>query len=187
MGNDLRHKGLLLDEADFALRRDCDMETLAQAVEEFLVAEFCNEFDHPSLEIIGVVSEGLGQTTACPFDRVQAIWVKPNRAFKDIFLGIAAELGIPEPLAVNAMTTARTDGIETHLKDRTREHLDLRDYDGAQMLMEHLSGLRSSGVPGVKGAGEFDTRGEDLIVDFRVNNYGPGRRILAEIAFNWGQ
>ena len=65
MGNDRGYKGLLLDEADFALPRDCDMEALTEAVEDYLVAEFSDEFDHPYLEIIGVVSEGLGETTAC--------------------------------------------------------------------------------------------------------------------------
>lgn len=187
MGNDRRYKGLLLDEADFALPRDCDMEALAQAVEDYLVAEFSDEFDHPSLEIIGVVSEGLGQTTACSSDHVRAVWVKPDMQFRDIFLGIATRLGIPEPLVLNALKTARPDDIETHLEDRIKAHVDDRDYDGAQMLMEHLRGLRASGVPGVIEAGGFDTRGDDEIVDFRVNNYGPGQRILAEIAFNWGQ
>ena len=49
MGNDRRYKGLLLDEADFALPRDCDMEALTEAVEDYLVAEFSDEFDHPYL------------------------------------------------------------------------------------------------------------------------------------------
>ncbi|MBR9765837.1 MAG: hypothetical protein GYB53_20535 [Rhodobacteraceae bacterium] len=187
MGNDRRYKGLLLDEADFALPRDCDMEALAQAVEGYLVPEFSDEFDHPSLEIIGVVSEGLGQTTACSSDHVRPTWVKPDIEFRDIFLGKAAWLGIPEPLAITTLETGRTDGIEAHLEDRIRAHVEDRDYDGAQKLMEHLSGLRSSGIPGVKGPGGFDTRGDDEIVDFRVNNYGPGRRIFAEIVFNWGQ
>ena len=187
MGNDCRYKGLLLDEADFALPRDCDMETLAQAVEGYLMAEFSDEFDHPSLEIIGVVSEGLGETTACSSDDVRAVWVKPDMQFRDIFLGMATGLGIPEPLAITTLETGRTDGIEAHLENRIRTHVEDRDYDGAQILMENLSGLRSSGVPGMKQASGFDTDGDDMIVDYRVNNYGPGRRILAEIAFNWGQ
>lgn len=29
--------------------------------------------------------------------------------------------------------------------------------------------------------------GADVIVDYRVNKYGPGRRILAEISLDWGQ
>jgi len=187
MGNDIRHKGLLLDEADFALPRDCDMETLTEAVNKFLVAEFSNEFDHPSLEIFGLVSEGLDQTTACRGDSEEAIWVKPDQGFQDIFLAIAAELDLPEPQAIIALRTARTHDIETHFEDRIKKHIDLREYHDAQLLIEHLSGVRLSGIPGVKGADDFDTRGEDLIVDYRVNNYGPGRRVLAEIAFNWGQ
>lgn len=187
MGNDRRYKGLLLDEADFALPRDCDMQALTEAVEDYLVAEFSDEFDHPYLEIIGVVSEGLGETTACSSDRVRAVWVKPDMQFRDIFLGMATGLGIPEPLATTTLKTGRTDGIETHLENRIRAHVDDRDYDGAQKLMAHLPGLRSSGVPGVIEAGGFDTRGDDEIVDFRVNNYGPGQRLLAEIAFDWGQ
>ena len=67
MGNDLRHKGLLLDEADFALPQDCDMATLIQAVEAFCKAEFRNEFDHPSLEFFGVVSERLEDIIRQPF------------------------------------------------------------------------------------------------------------------------
>ncbi|SEK10272.1 hypothetical protein MAA5396_04843 [Marinovum algicola] len=187
MGNDRRYKGLLLDEADFALPRNCDMEALTEAVEGYLVPEFSDEFDRPSLEIIGVVSEGLGQTTACSSDHVRPTWVKPDIEFRDIVLGIAIGLGFPEPLAITTLETGRTDGIEAHLENRIRALVEDRDYDGARMLMEHLSGLRSSGIPGVIEASSFDTRGEDEIVDFRVNNYGPGRRILAEIAFNWGQ
>ncbi|MCF7728004.1 hypothetical protein [Sulfitobacter sp. M22] len=50
------------------------METLTEAVEEFLIAEFSNEFDLPFLEILGVVSESLNQTTACPHGFGGALW-----------------------------------------------------------------------------------------------------------------
>ena len=188
MGNDLRHKGLLLDEADFALPQDCDMATLIQAVEAFCKAEFRNEFDHPSLEFFGVVSERLEDTSANPFDSfLKAAWVKPETSFQDIFLKTAEDLGIPEPLAIEAIETGHTESIETQFKDRIRAHLDARDYYSADRLMQYLPDLLSIGLPGVKGADEFDTRGQDMIVDFRVNTYGTGRRILVEIAFNWGQ
>lgn len=187
MGNDLRHKGLLLDEADFPLPRDGDMDTLVRAVEDFCEAEFRNEFDHPSLEIFGVASEGFEETSACHGDDSKAVWIKPETRFRDIFLDMANELGLPEPLTIEAMQTGRTDGLEAHLKNRVRALLDDRDYFEAERLMQHMPELWSIGLPGVRGAGEFDTRGEDMIVDYRVNNYGPGRRLLVEIAFNWGQ
>lgn len=187
MGNDLRHKGLLLDEADFALPRDCDMETLVQAVENYCVAEFSYEFDDPSLEIFGFSSERLEETSVCHCDPWKAEWIKSGILFRDIFLGLAAELRIPEALAVEAMRTGRMENLEAHLKDRIRAHLDDRDYYDADWLMRYMPALWSTGLPGVRAADEFDTRGEDMIVDYRVNNYGPGRRILVEIAFNWGQ
>lgn len=187
MGNDLRHKGLLLDEADFALPQDCDMATLTQAVEEYCTAEFRNEFDDPSLEIFGVVSERFEESSASRFDSFKAVWVKPETSFRDIFVETAEDLGIPEPLAVEAIETGHTGSIETQFKDRIRAHLDARKYYCAEQLMQYLPYLWSIGLPGVKGADEFDTRGKDMIVNYRVNNYGPGRRILVEIAFNWGQ
>jgi hypothetical protein len=187
MGNDLRHKGLLLDEADFALSRDCDMASLVEAVEAYCMTEFSEECEHPSLEIFGVVSERLEETSAWACEWTRAQWVRPGVGFRDIFLGVARNLGIPDPLASEALDTGRTEQIETHLKNRIRAHLDTRDYDAAQGLMQHLPTLRPSGLPGVKGAEGFDTRGDDMIVDYRVNDYGAGRRILVEIAFNWGQ
>lgn len=186
MGNDVRNKGLLLDEADFALHRNCDMETLTEAVEEFLIAEFSNEFDLPFLNILGVVSESLNLTTACPHGFGGALWVITDRGFNDIFLGIAAELGISETLALNAITTAQTEEIEAYLETRIREDLDNQCNYNVKMLLEYLDGLKVSGVPGVSQP-DIDARGEDVIVDYRVNNYGPGRRILAEISLDWGQ
>ena len=79
------------------------------------------------------------------------------------------------------------DGIETHLKNRTMTHFAHQDYHDAQRLMRYMPELGSIGLPGVRGADEFSTRGNDMVVDYRINNYGPGRRILVEIAFNWGQ
>ncbi len=187
MGNDLRNKALLLDEADFALPRNCDMKTLVQTVEDYCTSEFRNEFGYPSLELFGIASEGLEETSASLFDRSQAVWIKSDFGFRDIFHGVASKLGIPELLTAEAIETGHTDRIETHLKDRIRMHLDARDYWHAQWLMQYMPQLRSIGLPGVRGAVEFDTRGEDMIVDCRINNYGPGRRILVEIAFNWGQ
>lgn len=187
MGNDLRHKGLLLDEADFALPRDCDMARLVEAVEAYCTAEFSDEFEHPSLEIFGVASERFEETSAWPCEWTKAQWVKPGVGFRDIFIGMARTLDIPDSLISEAMDTGRTEDIETHLKDQIRVHLDTRNYYDAQSLMQYLPALRPIGLPGVKGAGAFDTRGEDMIVDYRVHNYGAGRRILVEIAFNWGQ
>jgi len=187
MGNDLRHKGLLLDEADFALPLDCDMARLVEAIEAYCTAEFSDEFEHPSLEIFGVVSERLGETAAWPREWTKAQWVKPGVGFREIFVGMARELGIPDPVASEAVETGRTDDIETYLKDQIRAHLDSRNYYDAQSLMQYLPTLQPVGLPGVKGADTFDTRGEDMIVDYRVHNYGVGRRILVEIAFNWGQ
>ena len=187
MGNDLRHKGLLLDEADFALPQNCNMTTLIRAVEDYCEAEFSNEFDDPSLEIFGVVSEGFDDTSVCPFDSSKAVWIKPGIGFRDIFLGMASELDIPETLAAEAIDTGRTDGIETHLKNRTMTHFAHQDYHDAQRLMRYMPELGSIGLPGVRGADEFSTHGNDMVVDYRINNYGPGRRILVEIAFNWGQ
>tara|TARA_R110002012_G_scaffold199146_3_gene368218 strand:+ start:5287 stop:5847 length:561 start_codon:yes stop_codon:yes gene_type:complete len=186
MGNDIRNKGLLLDEADFAIPRDCDMETLTEAVEEFLIAEFSNEFDLPFLEILGVVSESLNQTTACPHGFWRALWAITGRGFNDIFLGIAAELGISETLALNAIATAQTEQIEAYLETRIREDLDSQCYYNVKILLEYFDGLKVSGVPGVSQP-DIDDRGEDVIIDYRVNNYGPGRRILAEISLDWGQ
>ena len=144
-------------------------------------------FADPSLEIFGVVSEGFDDTSVCPFDSSKAVWIKPGTGFRDIFLGMASELDIPEPLAAEAINTGSTDGIETHLKNRTMTHFAHQDYHHAQRLMRYMPELGSIGLPGVRGADEFSTRGNDMVVDYRINNYGPGRRILVEIAFNWGQ
>lgn len=187
MGNDLRYKGLLLDEADFALPLDCDMARLVEAVEAYCMAEFSDEFDHPSLEVLGVASERFEATSVWPSDGSRAFWIKPDIGFRDIFLGVARELEIPGPLVSEAMETGRTEDIETYLKDQIRAHLDARNYYEAESLMQYLPTLQPAGLPGVKGSGAFDTRGEDIIVDYRVHNYGAGRRILVEIAFNWGQ
>jgi hypothetical protein len=187
MGNDRRYKGLLLDEADFPLPRDCDMQTLEQAVEDFCEAEFRNEYDHPYLEIYGVASEGFDAVSTYPFYANRTAWIKPDRGFREIFIQLAGDLDIPEALAAEAIDTGRATKVETHLKDRVRDHLDDQDYYTAQKLVNCLPGLRSHGLPGVKDAGKFDTRGEDMIVDYRVENYGPGRRILVELVFDWGQ
>lgn len=186
MGNDCRTKGLLLDEADFTLPRDCDLETLVTAVCDFCEAEFANEFDHPALEINGVCAEGFGPEPAGPYT-VKPLWVKPEVEFRDIFLAIAAGLNIPEDMAGEAIRTGCVDGLESHLSDRIQAHLQAQEYHAAQELMTFVSDLKRIGLPGVLSPSHFDTRGEDMIVDYRNSNYGPGRRILAEIVFDWGQ
>lgn len=187
MGNDRRYKGLLLDEADFPLPQDCDMQTLEQAVQEFCEAEFRNEFDHPYLEINGVASEGFDAVSTDPFEASRTVWIKPESGFREIFIQLAGDFDIPKALAAESINTGRVTEVETHLKDRVRDHLDNQDYYEAQRLINCLPDLRSHGLPGINGAGEFDTRGEDMIVDYRVKNYGPGRRILVELVFDWGQ
>lgn len=187
MGNDCRTKGLLLDEADFALPRDCDLETLITAVHDYCWAEFANEYDHPALEIIGVCAEGFKAEPAGPFDSENPLWVKPEVHFRDVFLAIATKMNIPEYLAAETIKTGCTDSLESHLADRIKAHLHAHEYHDAQELMTYVSGLKDIGLPGVLDPSHFDTRGEDMIVDYRVANYGPGRRILAEIVFNWGQ
>lgn len=187
MGSDLRHKGILLDEADFALPRDCDMETLVKAVEEYCEAEFQYEDEYPLLEVLGVAAEGFDETVDYSSFGSRAVWLKPNTGFRDVFIKLANGLGLPEALAASTIDTGRTEDLETYLKDRIRTHLDERDFYGARHVMEQLPQLRSIGLPGVQDAGEFDTRGRDMIVDWRVNNYGLGRRVLVEIAFDWGQ
>lgn len=187
MGNDRIYKGLLLDEADFPLPRDCDMQALEQAVENFCVAEFGNEYDHPFLEINGMVSEGFDAASTYAFDPRETAWIKPDKSFREIFVELAGSLDIPEALATEAIETGQAMNLEAHLKDRVREHLDDQNYYKAQELIDYLPNLRSHGLPGVNGAIAFDTHGEDMIVDYRVNDYGPGRRILVELVFDWGQ
>ena len=187
MGNDRRYKGLLLDEADFPLPQDCDMQTLERAVQDFCEAEFRNEFDHPYLEINGVTSEGFDAVSTYTFDENETAWIKPDKGFRQIFIQLAGDLDIPEALAIEAIDTGHASNVETRLRERVRDHLDNQDYFKAQELLNCLPGLRSHGLPGINGAGEFDTRGEDMIVDYRVNNYGPGLRILVELVFDRGQ
>jgi hypothetical protein len=187
MGNDIRNKGLLLDEADFALPSDCTLETLAESVLEFCQAAFSNEFDNPSLEFYGVVAEGFPEEDACAFHEEPTIWLEKNMGFRGTFLKLADGLGIPEEKASQAIKTGHGDLLEDHLKIEVMRHLDDRDYHEAEALMLHLPGVREIGLPGVLHGGHFDKSGRDVIVDYRVNNYGPGRRILAEIGFNWGQ
>lgn len=186
MGNHFRHQGILLDEADFDLPPDCDMDTVAQAVEAFLAAEFRDAYETPFLGMIAVVSEGLDQTTACCLDGGRGLWIRPETNFEDIFVGVASGLGIPAALTVDTLKTACTDRIEAYVERRIGQSVRDRCYDDTKLLLDELSGLRSSGIPGVKAPGEFDTSCEDKIVNFRINNYGPGRRILAEIVFGGG-
>ena len=73
------------------------------------------------------------------------------------------------------------------LKNKIREphNSDMNWND--DYVMQFLHALSSVGLPDVFMANDFDTLGDDMMIDFRLNNYGPGRRILIEIAFNWGQ
>lgn len=189
MGNDRRNKGLVFDEADFSLPPNYTAEALYEVVENHCFEEFDygygDPYANPTFELLGMVSESFKKATDEIDDH--SIWLKPGVGFQDIFLEIACGLDVPETVALEAITTGQTDALEEVLSRQIRAHLDASQHYSAQELTAYLADLKSTALLGARHENHFDTYGDEMIIDFRGRNYGPGRRILVEIAYNWGQ
>ena len=187
MGNITINKGLLLDERDLDGLPHAGLESLAERIHDHLVNEFEAEDGWPLLEILGVASERFGATHCFPFEDARPQWIAATGNVRSALLAECQRLGLPDPEALLDMAHTAQGAIETRLRARICEHVMAGEDGAAENLLCALAGLGESGLPGVLDRTSFSDAGDEMLHDFRTADHGPGTRLLAEIAFNWGQ
>ncbi|SEK10256.1 hypothetical protein MAA5396_04846 [Marinovum algicola] len=77
--------------------------------------------------------------------------------------------------------------IEPRLRALICKHVMAGEDGAADNLHSALASPGECGLPGVLDRASFSDGGDEMLHDFHTEDHGPGTRILAEIAFNWGQ
>ncbi|WP_068306578.1 hypothetical protein [Pararhodobacter sp. CCB-MM2] len=188
MSSDRSLKGLVFDEADFDLPRDCDFEMLTETVRSYCEEVLLQDIFAEDLEVSGIAAEGFGDAVAYFEPERSCYWLCANTGFRELFLQQFSKYEVPEELAASVLATGSTLDVESHLWDRIKTRVDDRDIGGVDSLLSLLPGLRSSGLLGVTEQGQLQM-GSDFftIADLRPNDYGPGRRIFVEATIWWGR
>ncbi len=186
MGNITINKGLLLDERDLDGRPHAGLESLAERIHDHLALELEPE-DWPLLEILGVASERFGATHCFPFDNARPRWISATGDVRSALLAECRRLGLPDSEALLEMADTAPGAIAPRLRAGVCAHVMAGEDGAAQNLLCALAGLGKSGLPGVLDRASFSNAGDETLHDFRSADHGPGTRLLAEIAFNWGQ
>ena len=126
-------------------------------------------------------------THCFPFDDARPRWIEATGDVRSAILTECRRLGLPDPEGILDMADTAPDAIERGLRARVCEHVMAGQDGTAEDLLSALAGLGGSGLPGVLNQASFSYGEDERLHDFRAVDYGPGTRLLAEIAFNWGQ
>ena len=182
MGLHYVNKCVLLDEHDIdGLAEVGDFETFAQMVEAACAEEFSPEMDFPEYQYLGTVSERFDSAQAKEADYAEPHFLDGGAGWNANLGGIAACAGLSDEALKSLEGGAAR--FEADTRHEIQRMLEARDYTQAQSLCGALLGLQRSGLPGFRDGLDMSYGGDNEALDCRVQNHGPGRRILAEFAF----
>lgn len=187
MGNYTVSKGILLDERDFEGAPHAGLESLAERIHDHLADEFELEEGWPLLEVLGVASERFDGTHIFGFESTRPQWIDAEGDFRSALLAEYERLRLPEPEALLRLAETAPTAVEPGLRQKICEQVLAGAYRHAERLMSALADIREVRLPGIRTEDHFSREGDEELLDFRQANHGPGTRLLAEIAFNWGQ
>lgn len=188
MGNIIYNKGLLLDEADFEGEPCATLEGLAERIVAHLEEDY-GGFDPdslPSLDIFGVASERFGATEILALFPDKAVWLETGGTFESALRREFRARRIPEAEAFLEGRLSLGE-LDSAIRAQAGACLSAQEDVRAGELIRSVAHLKASGLPCLKCGPCVDCTGDEELIDCRSSNRGPGRRVLAEIGFNWGQ
>lgn len=187
MGSHYINKAILLDErdieAEFGVSLD-KMDELREFGFEHL-RSVSGEWEFPSVDQIGLVSERFDKTCLLdPEDR--QLWLREDRGWEASLHALLEDLGaLDQETRARFRKTGDIDHLIGEVSWRACDAIRAESFSLAITYATTLENCRVAGLPCFRARSTFTSGGEEDGHDFRSRNYGPGRRIIAEIAFVW--
>lgn len=181
-------KAILLDEADVIEVCGCipqDFDELVELADCCVGSRVINDV-HPTLEVLSICSERYDEVCVLNED-FNSEWLTEGNAWRQTLTELFRDLGgIDQNVTARFLTSPDIPALISDVVENIKADVEQQNFFEAKQHLFSLENLKTAGLPCFRSAATLTSGGDDYAHDCRDKNYGPGKRIIVEVAYVWG-